>query len=126
MKNIVTDFNDPNEHELFNNSILGNFCLDTFFQDFTTNIYSLAKSKQQYELHPCTQIVEPNCNIVDSKNTNLDLDINLWTLYFYSSKSNEGAGVRYILNHPKGNKTLIACILDFECTNDTVEYEAII
>ena len=27
---------------------------------------------------------------------------------------------------PKGNKNLIACRLEFECTNNTTEYEALI
>jgi hypothetical protein len=79
MKHIVTDLNDPNEPVLFNNSILGNYCSDTFFGDFTVDISPLVESNKQYEILHCTQIVEPNCNIVDSKNTNLDLDTNIWT-----------------------------------------------
>jgi ribonuclease HI len=49
-----------------------------------------------------------------------------WTLYFDGSKSNEGAGVGCILKDPSGNKTLIACRLEFDCTNNVAEYEALI
>jgi ribonuclease HI len=31
-----------------------------------------------------------------------------------------------VLIDPAGNKTLIACRLEFECTNNTAEYEALL
>ena len=42
------------------------------------------------------------------------------------SKSKEGVGVGCLLIDPKGNKTCIACRLEFNCTNNTMEYEALI
>jgi probable phosphoglycerate mutase len=50
----------------------------------------------------------------------------MWTLFFDGSKSNEGAGAGFILKDPKGNKSLISCRLEFQCTNNIVEYEALI
>jgi ribonuclease HI len=47
-------------------------------------------------------------------------------LYFHGSKSNEGAGVGCVLKYPSGNKDLIACILEFDCTINVAEYEALI
>ena len=47
-----------------------------------------------------------------------------WILYFDGSKSKEGAGAGCLLFDPKGNKTCIACRIEFNCTNNTVEYEA--
>jgi ribonuclease HI len=51
-------------------------------------------------------------------------DPNMWMLFFDGSKSLEGACVGYILKYPGGNKTLISCRIEFQCTNNTVEYEA--
>ena len=49
-----------------------------------------------------------------------------WSLYFDGSKSNEVAGAGYILVSPEGENTMLSCILEFECTNNTAEYEALI
>jgi ribonuclease HI len=50
----------------------------------------------------------------------------IWSLYFNGSKSKEGAGVGCVIINPAGNKTLIACRLEFKCTNNTAEYEALL
>jgi ribonuclease HI len=50
----------------------------------------------------------------------------MWTLFFDGSKSLEGAGVGCILKDPTGKKTLIACRLEFQCTNNTAEYESLL
>lgn len=49
-----------------------------------------------------------------------------WTLYFNGSRSNDGAGARCILISPDGEITMLACRLDFECTNIVVEYKTIV
>ena len=33
MKHMVTDLNNPNEPIMFSRSILGNFCIDKFFEE---------------------------------------------------------------------------------------------
>ena len=38
----------------------------------------------------------------------------------------EGSGVGYVLIDPKKNKHFISCRLEFECTNNTAEYEALV
>jgi ribonuclease HI len=50
----------------------------------------------------------------------------IWSLYFDGSKSKEGAAVGFVLIDQAGNKTLIACRLEFECTNNTTEYEVLL
>jgi ribonuclease HI len=50
----------------------------------------------------------------------------MWTLYFDGSRNKEGAGVGCLLINPHGNKMMIACCLEFECTNNVVEYEALV
>ena len=62
-------------------------------------------------------------NIIESK---VVANSSTWTLYFDGSKSKEGAWVGFLLIDPKGNKTCIACRLEFNSTNNTVEYEALI
>ena len=44
MKHTVTDLNDPNELVMFLNSILGNFCFDTFFGELESKLSPLANS----------------------------------------------------------------------------------
>jgi ribonuclease HI len=50
----------------------------------------------------------------------------IWSLYFDGSKSKEGVGAGCVIIDPAGNKTLIACRLEFECTNNTTKYEALL
>lgn len=48
------------------------------------------------------------------------------TLYFDRSKTKEGVEIGCVLTDPMKNKTLITCRLEFECTNNLDEYEALI
>jgi hypothetical protein len=50
-------------------------------------------------------------------------DPNMWTLFLDGSKSLEGVYVGFILKDPSGNRNLSACRLEFQCTNNNVEYE---
>ena len=140
---MVIDLNDPNEPVMFSNSILGNFCFETFFRELEVETSTCADSNEQSELLQITQIDEPHCNIledcknVDTNNSSkivpspcefaLELtNPSIWTLYFDGSRNKEGAGVGYLLIDPHGNKTMIACRLEFECTNNVAKYEALI
>ena len=38
----------------------------------------------------------------------------------------EGLGAGYVLIDPKKNKHFLSCRLEFECTNNTAEYEALV
>jgi hypothetical protein len=77
MKHVVTDLNDPNEPVMFNNSILGNYSYETFFGNFTVETSSLVESNTQSGILHCTQIVEPNCNIIDQTNSSSDVQPNI-------------------------------------------------
>jgi ribonuclease HI len=50
----------------------------------------------------------------------------VWTLYFDGYKSQEGSRVGCILIDPKGKRSFLSCRLEFECTNNTIEYEALV
>ena len=49
-----------------------------------------------------------------------------WTLFFDGSKTLEGLGAGCVLIDPQKNKHFLACRLEFECTNNTTEYEALV
>jgi ribonuclease HI len=46
--------------------------------------------------------------------------------YFDGSKSQEGSREGCILIEPKRKRNFLSCRLEFECTNNTVEYEALV
>ena len=46
--------------------------------------------------------------------------------FFDVSKTLEGLGVGYVLIDPEKNKHFLSCRLEFECTNNTAEYEALV
>jgi hypothetical protein len=50
----------------------------------------------------------------------------IWTLYFDGSKSQEGLWEGCILTNPKGKRNFMSGRLEFECTNNTTEYEALV
>jgi hypothetical protein len=50
----------------------------------------------------------------------------IWMFYFDISKSQEGSGERLILIEPKGKPNFLSCRLQFECTKNTAEYEALV
>ena len=143
MKHTVTDLNDMNEPVMFSNSILGNFCFETFFGELEVQTSQYVDSNEQPELLHTTQTIEPHCNIIEdcikldtskctdvvSSSCDFSLELtnpNIWTLYFDGSRNKEGAGVGCLLIDPRGNKTMIACHLEFECTNNVAEYEALV
>ena len=46
--------------------------------------------------------------------------------FFYGSKNLEGSGAVCVLIDPKKNKHFLSCRLEFECTNNIAEYEALV
>jgi ribonuclease HI len=120
LKHTVTDLNDPNEPFTASTNSLEMQGMNTFFGNFMTETSPITDPEQQSELMTCTQSSAlPNVpNTVD--------EAQIWSLYFDGSKSKEGAGAGCVLIDPAGNKTFIACRLEFECTNNTVEYEALL
>ena len=110
MKHTVTELNDPNEPIMFSNSILGNYCFDTFFGEFEAKTCYVIESYSWSEVIHSTQSIELNCTIVDKNITNfiefestdVVLDTILWNLYFNGSNFIEGEGVGSILTNMKG------------------------
>ena len=126
MKHMVMEINGPNELVMFTQSKLGNLCLDTFFGNFNAGMSSQTQTSYQSKLLHTTQTVEPHCNIVDDRTVQFTNNPNFWTLFFDGSKMQEGAGIDCVLIDPNGNKVLFSCHLEFECTSNAIEYEALI
>ena len=124
MKHIVTKLEAPNEPIMFINTILGNYCFDTFFGYFP--VKSLVLDNYVSELLFCTHKPTPRDDEQNINTLESDKKEDLWTLYFDGSKTKEGVGVGCVMIDPKKNKTLIACILEFDCTKNVTEYEALI
>lgn len=91
--------------------------VDTFFRDFQADSSPFTGISKYYEILNCTKIDNPINHLVKYNNVDLYLD---------GCKLKDGAGARYILTDPKGNKNLIACRLEFEFMNNTSGYEALI
>ena len=101
------------------------------------NILFFSENKQQLEIRNVTSISPDslfkeiikdvdNLNIVNIIEIKVVVNISTWTLYFDGAKSKEGVGAGCLLVDPQGNRTCIACRMEFNCTNNTVEYEALI
>ena len=85
-------------------------------------------SNAQTDLLRFSQADEIDCKIVDLA-VGVDSHIvasDFWTLFFDGSKTLEGSGVGCVLIDPKKNKHFLSCRLEFECTNNTAEYEALV
>ena len=65
-------------------------------------------------------------NTVTNVNDVISLVDKPWHLYFDGSRSKEGPGVGCMLLDLAGNKFMLSCRLEFLCTNNTAEYEALI
>jgi ribonuclease HI len=120
LKFTVTDLNDPNEpytSPADSPKVQG---IDTFFGNFTAKISPINNPEQQSEILSCTQ---PTASIQQYGEPDKN---QIWSLYFDGSKSKEGAGAGCIIIDLAGNKTLLACRLEFECTNNITEYEALL
>lgn len=72
----------------------------------------------------CTKLITPDKKLIDAKIVKNN-DDKVWSLYFHGSKSKEGfgVGVGFLLLDPK---MFIACRLEFNCTNNIANYEALI
>jgi hypothetical protein len=120
LKFTVTDLNDPNEPftpSVDSPEVQG---MDSFFGNFMVEASAITNPKQQSEI---VAYVQPTAS---TQRSHVPDGNQIWSLYFDGSKSKEGAGASCVIIDLAGNKTLIACRLEFECTNNTVEYEALL
>ena len=116
---------------------MGNYMYELGFGNFKSENSVFSDNKQKSEIINVTTISHDSSfkeivNDVDSHNivniieSKVVVNSSTWTLYFDGSKSKEGAGDGFLLIDPERNKACIVCSLEFNCTNNTVEYEALI
>jgi hypothetical protein len=144
LKHIVTDLEAPNEPSSNEFPVLGNYSCDLDFGNFSPcSSEVLFSQKSKLSLHEDPELIEP-CNKPEQsfhaqsqQNEGQILKIDwdkrvpnfiskIWTLFFYGSKSQEGVGAGCIFINPAGKHSFLSCRLEFECTNNTVEYEALV
>jgi ribonuclease HI len=113
----LNDTNDPYTPSVDSPEVQG---MDTFFVNFMAEASPITNSEQQSEI---VAYMKPTAS---TQRSHVPDRNQIWSLYFDGSKSKEGAGSGCVIIDPAGNKTLIACRLEFECTNNTAEYEALL
>ena len=122
-KYIVTELEGENEPVAYSNNIIGNYFVDSFLGNFNAHTSPYLDHSVLSQVENFSQTNSFKCvNFIDSP-INKSL---FWKLFFYGSKSNDGAGAGYVLVSPEGNKTMLTCRLKFDCTNNTIKYEALV
>jgi hypothetical protein len=127
MTHTVTEFEQENQPIAFNNNILGNYSSESFFGNFNAQSSPFSVNSFTSQIENFSHTDTSRCVNIAEEIVNKTVDKPLfWSLYFDGSKSNDGAGAGCILVSPEGEKTMLSCRLEFECTNNTAEYEALI
>jgi hypothetical protein len=144
LKHTVTDLETPNEPSSTDFPILGNYSCDSYFGNFApllsdvpltqnSELIFQEKSVDTDRRHPfMPKLGARTCETrgreqeTNKGNKNSDSRSQIWTLYFDGSKSQEGSGAGCILINPIGKRHFLSCRLEFECTNNTAEYEALV
>lgn len=133
MKHNVTPINGENEPLALTELMFGNYLLETMFGCYLAWPAPIP-SDTQLGLLPCpndgnetcTTHCTNNSNGSSSTSTSSGSHINeLWTLYFDKSKTHNGSRVGCVLIDPYNKKHLVSSCLEFECTNNVEEYEAL-
>jgi ribonuclease HI len=132
---------NPHQH---NSHVLGNYSCDSDFGNFSPHMSDIPSTQKSEMIFQIDLLVATEESILyqDSPIGVADKEVEIikiarheevrnfppqiWTLYFDGSKSQEGSGAGCILIDPKGKQSFLSCRLEFECTNNTVEYEALV
>ena len=112
-----------NEPVAYSNNIISNYYVDSFLGNFNAHTSPYLEHYVLSQVEFFSQIDSSKCiNFIDSP-VNKSL---FWKLFFDGSKSNEGVGVGCVLVSLEGKKTMLTYKLEFYCTNNTTEYEALV
>jgi hypothetical protein len=122
MKHNVIDLDGENEPVYFSNSTVGNYSIDSYFGNFNVQVSPFKPTDQSSEIENLSQIDFSHCNNFVDNFVNYPFS----KLYFDGSKSNDGASAGCILISLDVVKTMLTCKFEFQCTNNTVEYKALI
>jgi hypothetical protein len=144
MKHIVIDLVTLNEPLSTDFPILGNYSCESHFGKFSPLFYDVPLTQNSEMVFqgkssiltkdtlfcqvPMLEITEQKIGEkeVNKEKEKENFRSKIWTLYFDGSKLQEGSGAGCIFIDPKGKHHFLSCRLEFECTNNTVEYEALV
>jgi hypothetical protein len=144
LKHIITDLETLNKPSSVDFTVLGNYSCDSNFRNFSplsSDVPLTQNSEMRFQENlPTTMeetlfyqepVLETMEQIGGKEESGRKKEADsffsqIWTLYFDGSKSQEGSGVGCILIDPKGKRNFMSCRLEFECTNNTIEYESLI
>ena len=128
MKHTVNDLNDPGEPAIYFSSWIEHYTFDSFFRNIPSDSTLVEDVGSLYEINSYVVVpfIGSIVHNVYNVNTNFRIDLSSWNLFFYGSKSKDWASVVCVLIDPKGTKIIIACRLEFECTNNIAEFEALV
>lgn len=105
------------------NNIIGNYSIGSFLGNFNAHTSSFLENFILSQIENFSQTDTSRCIDFVDKPINKTL---FYKLFFDGSKSNGGAGVGCILGSPKGEKTMLTCRLEFDCTNNIAKYEVLV
>lgn len=129
MKHTITPLNGQNETMDFGELIFDNYFLETQLGCYLVQPSPIPPDTQ-LEFVPNPNSENDICKVsISNKKTNVipsPYTYDMWTLYINGSKTRQQYGVGYVLIDPLQRKHLIASHLEFECTNNTTKYEALI
>ena len=111
-------------------SVLGNY-----FIELEPGNYQAEEASSISDIHPdllqVSRADNIDCNIVDlvsevvSNSNSVGVEI-FWIIYFDGSKTFKGSGVSCVVIDLGKKKYFLSCRLEFKCTNNTVEYKALV
>jgi len=122
-KYTVTELEGENKPITYSSNIIGNYLVKSFLGNFNANTPPFLENSVVSQVEIFSQTGTSKCiNFVDKP----IVSSLFWKLFFDGSKSNDGAGAGCILVSLEGEKTMLACRLEFDCANNTIEYEALV
>lgn len=134
MKHNVTPINGENEPLTFVELMFDNWLLETQLGCYLVQP-TPTPPETQLGLLPFptdgNETCTTHCNISSSSSSNTSASNGLctdelWTMYFDGSKTQDASGARCVLIDPKHWKHLISSLLEFECTKNISQYEALV
>ena len=115
MKHIVIDLEEINELISFDNNIIGNYSVDTFIKKFNAQPSPFFDNAVISQIRKFSQTDTSKCKNFVNK---LVVNSLFWIIYFDFSKSEDSAGAGCILINLEGETIMLACRLEFDCTNN--------
>jgi hypothetical protein len=90
----------------------------SFYEAQTSKIPSKLQSGLYPQIHNSTYLVLTSLGFSSTNKTKI---LDMWTMFFDGSKTQDGARVGYVLINPSQEEMIISCHLELECTKNTTK-----